>query len=394
MSGNPNQSSQPTPDSPGHDSIWRGSPNRRESAASWESMLEVLSLDSAPPEERTSSRHLFSGAQQQPSHGALTPSWQIPPIIQQQQPSHGALTPSWQIPPIIQQQQPSHGALTPSWQIPPIIQQQQPSHGALTPSWQIPPIIQQQQPSHGALTPSWQIPPIIQQQQPTLRQQTAFGQPSFEEPPRPPTRRSNQDDSTQPPTTAPATQHLLRYTLHPANFTTPQPQLLAPLAGHIAAYLAIYEGHPRRTDPLNLTRPSRRNSSIIVQTNAHSDKYREFCCIATPQRWPKRQVQFYSSPEIPDPRWTAPGLLAMQFIAWIPRGQIAELDKYMKSWRRRVNDSWTHNTWIGLYLESLVQQRLISQDQMERTMIFQAQAFRIPYTEALPNDRQCFPHLY
>jgi hypothetical protein len=313
MSGNPNQSSQPTPDSPGHDSIWRGSPSRRESAASWESMMEVLSLYSAPPEERTPSRHLPSGAQQQPSGGALTSSWQILPV---------------------------------------------------------------------------------QQQQPTLRQQTASGQPFFEEPPRPPTRRSNQDDSTQPRMITPATQPFLRQTLQPRNITTPHPQLLPPLAGYIAAYLAIYEGHPRRTDPLNLTRPFRRNSSIIVQTNAHSDKFREFCCIATPQRWPKRHVQFYSSPEMPDPRWTAPGLLAMQFIAWVPHGQIAELDKYMKTWRRRVDNSWTHTTWIGLYLESLVQQGLISQGQMERTMIFQEQAFRIPYTEALPNDRQCFPQLY
>lgn len=233
-----------------------------------------------------------------------------------------------------------------------------------------------------------------QLQQPMLREQTPGGQPYLEYLGRPPTRRSGHHSSMQPPMTAPANDTFFRQELQSRNIMMPPVQLPQPPIDHIAIHLAIYEGHPRKWDPTNTGRPQRRNCSIIVQYGTQMDKFREFCCIATPLRWPLRQVLFYSSPEMPDPRLTAPGLMAMQFIAWLPSAQIAELDTYMKTWRGRVEDSWTHTTWIGIYLEHLLKQRLITQGQMERTKVFQHEVFQLPYTVDLPNDRQCFPHLY
>jgi hypothetical protein len=251
----------------------------------------------------------------------------------------------------------------------------------------------EQQATVGEWTSSRQIPPAQPLPQ-TFREQTLSGQLLSEQPPRPPTRRSNEDGSTQPRMEIPAIDPFFRQTLQPRNIMTPQPQPPRPPADHVAAYLAVFEAHPRRSDPFHITQSSRRNCSIIVQSNVRVDKFREFCCIATPLRRPKRHVQFYSSPEIPDPRWAAPGLLDMQFIAWIPHGQLAELDKYMKTWRSRVRDDWTQITWITLYLQHLLRERLITPSQMEKSMIFQDQTLRLPYREDLPNNRRCFPHLY
>ena len=250
-----------------------------------------------------------------------------------------------------------------------------------------------QQSPLGEATSSWQIPPS-QPQPPTLREPTLSGQTSSEQPSRAPTRRSGRIGSTQPRTTTPAANPFVRQVSQPRSIPTPQLQQVSPPANRIAVYLAVFEGHPRRYDPFHLEQPSRRNCSIMVQTNPQTNKFREFCCIATPKRRPKRHVQFYSSPEIPDPRWGCPGLLAMQFIAWLPREQIERLDGYMKTWRCRVENSWTHNTWINLYLGILIRERLITLCEMERAIVFQDQALHLPYTEDLPNDRQCFPHLY
>jgi hypothetical protein len=291
-----------------------------------------LSLQSPPREERTPPRHLPSGREQQPSVGERTSSWQIPPA--------------------------------------------QP----------LPPIFREQTLSGQLLSEQ----PLPQ----TLREQTLSGQLLSEQPPRPSTRRSNEDGSTQPWTIPPATNPFFRQTSQQRNITNPQPQSPHPPADHVAAYLAVFEAHPRQSDPFHIMQSSRRNCSIIVQSNVNTDKFREFCCIATPRRRPKRHVQFYSSPEIPDPRCTAPGLLDMQFIAWIPHWQLAELDKFMKTWRSRINDDWTHITWITLYLQYLVTGRLITPGQMEKMMIFQNQTLRLPYREDLPNRRRCFPHLY
>lgn len=254
-----------------------------------------------------------------------------------------------------------------------------------------------QQPSlsRGPWTPLPHIPAAqLQLQPPTSGEQIPGGQPSLEQLPRPPTRRSNYSSSIQPQMTASANNTFFGPASQSRSIRMPQPQLPRPPTDHIAIYLAAFEGHPRHWDPTDTARVHRRNCSIIVQYGAQMDKFREFCCIATPQRRPKRHVMFYSSPEMPDPRWSAPGLLAMQFIAWVPRVQIAELDMYMKTWRGRVNESWTHTTWIGIYLEHLLNQNLITTSQIERTKAFQQQSFRLPYTVALPNDQQCFPHMY
>ena len=259
-----------------------------------------------------------------------------------------------------------------------------PARGGATPFWHWLPSVSEHQQYLGERR-SYQIPPS-QLQPPTLQERAASGQLLSSEPPRrPPTRRS--DDNTSP---LPYAGQIFqpRFDLMPDSRIPPQP------AGHIALSLAIYEAHPRRDDPLNLARPARRNCSIIAQCNPHSDKFREFCCIFTPQRWPRRHVLFYSSPEIPNPRWTAPGLLAMYFIAWVPYNQVAELDRYMITWRRRVNNTWDHRTWIDLYLRSLVEKRLITPVQRNRATVLQAQALSCRYTENFPNARRCFPHLY
>ena len=310
MSGESNQGSPTTPNSPSHNNIRRGSPGQWESAESWNSMVERLHLQSAPPGERTASRHLPFGRQQQLSLRERASSYQFP---------------------------------------------------------------------------------SAQPQPPTLREQTSFRQVSHEQPPRPPTRPSDRNDSPRSRATAPATNPFFRQTSQPQSIINPPSRLKPPSADLVAAYLAVFEARPRPKHP---SRPSRRNCSIIVQCHARSDKFREFCCIPAPHHLSQRQVRFYSSPEIPDPRLNAPGLLDMHFIGWIPHSQLAQLDSYMVEWRGRADITWNHHTWIGIYLETLVREKLITRGQMTRAMIFQDEILHSPYTEDLPNRRQCFPHLY
>ncbi len=236
-----------------------------------------------------------------------------------------------------------------------------------------------------------------QWQSPSLREKTLLRQLPSEQPPRPPRQLSNLPDqhgSTQSRTTTSIKAPFLAQNSHLRGITSPVPAPSLPPADHLAAYIAIYEARPSSTDSLHITRRSRRNVSIMVQARPGSDKFREFCCIPTPYRFPKRHLQFYSSPEIPDPRHGSPGLLTMHFIAWMPRGQMAELDKCMMTWRYRVRPQWTHLTWIRLYLEDLLRQKIITIDQMNLTIRFQEQSLDCPFTEDLPNRRRCFPHLY
>lgn len=352
MAGRSDHTSRRDPDSPIHNNIWRGSPSRMESTASWDSMMESLSLRSPTTSNSPSRDNIWRGL---PSRRASAASWDS---------MMGLL---------------SLGSAPCEESIP---------------SRDSPPR-RQQHPSLSECASSRQSPHAEPHSRlPNLREQTPLRQLSSEQPPGARSQPPDQDGSTQPRVTTSIYTPFFAANSRPREITTPPPNPLPTPADHLAMYLAVYEARKPSIHTKNLTRRSRRNGSIVIQSQPGIDKFREFCCISTPHRIPKRHIQFYSSPEMPDPRYGSPGLLAMQFIAWIPHWQMAELDKYMIRLRYQVRPEWTHLTWIRIYLEDLLKHKIITEGQMEEAIRFQEQALDCPYRGSLPNHRECFPHLY
>jgi hypothetical protein len=129
----------------------------------------------------------------------------------------------------------------------------------------------------------------------------------------------------------------------------------------------------------------------MLQHDVRVDKFSEYCCIPAPHRRPKRHIQFYSTHNLPNPLDNAPGLLSMDFIAWIPPRQIRMLDDLMKTLRTKVDDSWGQRTWIGVYLQLMVQRGLITLQRKVYVLEMQHRSLNLLYTEDLPNKRRCFP---
>jgi hypothetical protein len=211
---------------------------------------------------------------------------------------------------------------------------------------------------------------------------------ALEPPRRPTTRRSAPPERPRPRTTITRAVTRSSTQMSPLRHTT-----IPPLADHAAVHLTVYEARHSTTEmPQNL-RTDRRNCSIMLQPNSHIDKFSEYCCIPTPHRIPKRHLQFFSTNGLPNPQNSAPGLLSMNFIAWIPPQHIGMLENLMKTLRLKINATWDHNTWIRVYLEELVQHGLITQQWATEILVIQLRSLRTPYTEDLPNARRCFPNV-
>ena len=171
----------------------------------------------------------------------------------------------------------------------------------------------------------------------------------------------------------------------------PQPR------GAVAIHVAIYEGRVWNTDRYHQEAVTRRNVSIIAGVSPSSDKFREFCCIPAPsaaRQQGRRHIRFYSTPEIPDPRTSSPGLLAMYFVGWVPASETDFLDAIMKEWRGKIRHNWTLSTWIELYLAHLVTQRYIPEAKKTTVLALQDIALRCDWVSNLPNNHGCFPELF
>jgi hypothetical protein len=180
-----------------------------------------------------------------------------------------------------------------------------------------------------------------------------------------------------------------RQTTPPRHVAMPPP---APGPADCAAiYLAVYETH--QPDISGILQISQRNCSIIVQHHPHVNKFSEYTCIPYRKRKPPYHLRFYWTHDLPDPRESAPGLLTMDFIACIPHRQVAVLDSFMKTSRSRIDENWSHNTWITVYLETMFQRGLITQRRMMETMIIEIKALDLPWKEEFPNRQNCFPLL-
>lgn len=179
----------------------------------------------------------------------------------------------------------------------------------------------------------------------------------------------------------PASQH--------SNIATSPPA--PPSAELIAIFLAIYE--PPELFPLSRrARISRRNCSIMVEYKPDVDRFSEFCCLSTPLRRPLRHLQFFSTHNLPDPRRNAPGLIAMDFIACVSKGEASRLEDWMmKKMRRTMAEDWDQNTWIAVYLQDLVHRKLITQQRMLHVLEYKQRALKTQFTGVLPNARRCFP---
>ncbi len=161
----------------------------------------------------------------------------------------------------------------------------------------------------------------------------------------------------------------------------------------IALFLAVYEP-PDLIFLSPTSRLRRRNCSIMVQFQPDVDRFSEYCCISTPKRRPLRHLQFFSTHDLPDPRENAPGLIAMDFFACVPPSEASRLEFFMKKkMRQGMTDSWDQNTWIAVYLNNLVESRLITPQRMLHVLDCQRRALGTPYTGVLPNARRCFPNV-
>jgi hypothetical protein len=172
----------------------------------------------------------------------------------------------------------------------------------------------------------------------------------------------------------------------PRDVTTP-PQALRPVAC-AAVFLNVYETHQR--DLSDTPQPSRRKCSITVQHHPRVNRFSEYACIPHPNRRPPHHLQFVWTYDLPDPRDNAPSLLTMDFIGCIPHRQVAVLDSLMVSLRSRIDENWSHNTWISIFLEMMVQRGIITPKRMVETMVIKVKALELPWREEFPNRGRCF----
>ena len=83
----------------------------------------------------------------------------------------------------------------------------------------------------------------------------------------------------------------------------------------------------------------------------------------------------------------------MDLIGRILPFQVEVLDGLIIQLRYKVHESWNGMTWIRVFLQMLVREGLLTQQQRAEALFHMKRALDTPYTEPFPNRRRCFPDL-
>lgn len=162
----------------------------------------------------------------------------------------------------------------------------------------------------------------------------------------------------------------------PPHRDTPSP----PPGAYAAVYLTVYEW----VRPLiGLPRTFMRHSAIVIEPDPTINCFQVYHVIGTPGVG--LTYDFKSS--WANPRDETASLLAMDFVAWIPRNRVAELNAMMRQVRIQLSWSWNCQNWVREVLGKLVQAGLITSQQANSAAAKQHLAVNLPYNGNTPNQQ-------
>ena len=173
---------------------------------------------------------------------------------------------------------------------------------------------------------------------------------------------------TTPPRTSPPRQTT------PPRESTPS----APAGAYAAVYVTVYE-HKGRL--VGLPRTFMRHSSIVSQAEPSKNNFQVYQVIGTPGVG----MTYHVVKDWDDPRDVTASLLAMDFVAWIPRHRAQDLEATLEQVTPQVSRSWNCQNWVQEGLRKMVQAGVITNQQMNSAITKQQRAVNLPYGGDTPN---------
>jgi hypothetical protein len=155
----------------------------------------------------------------------------------------------------------------------------------------------------------------------------------------------------------------------------------SPAGPHAALYLTVTESADDGDIEVRQGRALLRNCSFVLQPDPALQTF----CAYYHHGSHNSRTTLYHVKDLPDPRKGEPGLMAMNFIAWIPRKRVSDLNVVIKTINIGIWNTWNSGSWAQVCLQKMVDARLISQRQMEWATYKQRKALNSDFRENYPN---------
>ncbi len=200
-----------------------------------------------------------------------------------------------------------------------------------------------------------------------------------------PPRRATQAQRIRPGTTTPTSTPSRR--MMPRRKVNVRPPPPSPPGPHAAVYLTVTDfaaddaSLPRETRAL---RALMRDCSIVIQRDPPIKEFSSFYLHCHAHQ-PADQLKLYHIKDLPYPGVEEPGLLAMNFVAWIPRQRLSQLEALIRNLPLRTRNIRNSSSWVHLCLHEMVDAYLISFSQMVSAIHQQDKALSMSFRGDYPN---------
>ena len=173
----------------------------------------------------------------------------------------------------------------------------------------------------------------------------------------------------------------------PPRQTTPpreparEPTPPAPAGAYAAIYVTVYEW----TGPIfaGIPRTFMRHSGIIVQPEPDVEDLEVYHVVGTPSVG----LTYKVVKNWKNPRDESVTLIAMNFVAWVPRQRVIDIQDILGLVRPQISRSWNCQNWVREGLQKMVEAGLITEQQMHAAVVQQQRAINLPYAGNTPNLR-------
>lgn len=212
------------------------------------------------------------------------------------------------------------------------------------------------------------------------------------QPPSQPTqKRPSLSSSVEPGTITPATtpsspptRRLMPYRRVPIR---PPPQLEPrPRGAHAAVYLTVTDFADNGLIYHTTTRALLRDCSIVIHPDPSIEKFSTYHL-----HWhvhPVNRLELYHINDLPDPRKAEPGLLAMDFLLWIPRKMLPVLDAAIKQIDIRTFTMLESPRWARIFICATFDMKLITRRDRDKALAQQTRDLCIDSVIDYPNYRE------
>jgi hypothetical protein len=126
-----------------------------------------------------------------------------------------------------------------------------------------------------------------------------------------------------------------------------------------------------------------RHSGIIVRPDPNVDNFEVYHVVGTPTVG----LTYTVTRNLNDPRDETLSLMAMNFVAWIPRQRARDLEAILGQARIQIRSNWNCQNWVQEGLQKMVEAGLITDQQMQSAVAQQQRVVHLPYAGNTPNRR-------